>query len=78
MIGKAHKHELRGKSGDEADNRKDRETPCRQANPLLPGFTAGTLRRCAVMPSAPAAAASRAARNGSGYGAPRAFRIVAT
>src|SRR3569832_296563 len=35
-------------------------------------------RKCAVIPSAPAAAASRAARNGSGYGAPRAFRIVAT
>ena len=35
-------------------------------------------RRCAVMPSAPASAARRAARNGSGCGAPRAWRTVAT
>ena len=35
-------------------------------------------RRCAVMPSAPASAASRAARTGSGWPPPRALRMVAT
>jgi hypothetical protein len=35
-------------------------------------------RRCAVMPSAPAAMASLAARTGSGWRPPRALRIVAT
>ena len=35
-------------------------------------------RRWAVMPSAPAASASRAARTGSGWTPPRAFRTVAT
>src|SRR5580700_9725419 len=35
-------------------------------------------RRCAVIPSAPACAASRAARTGSGCRPPRALRMVAT
>ena len=35
-------------------------------------------RRCAVMPSAPASAARMAARTGSGWSPPRAFRMVAT
>ena len=35
-------------------------------------------RRCAVMPSAPAAMASLAARTGSGWRPPRALRMVAT